>query len=123
MNGTVLQRRKIAGARHLGAAVLALLVLGMPASGSAQARVTGADLEGVVKDESGDVLAGAVVTIVNTDTDCRPHDRDRHGRPVPGARPCPSGTYSIRIDRAGFAALRRDGIVLLLGQSACSISR
>ena len=117
MNGTVLPRRKSAGARHLGAAVFALLALGIPTGGAAQARLTGADLEGVVKDESGDVLSDAAVTIVNRDTAvARTIATDTHGRfRLPAL---PLGRYSITIDRAGFARLRREGLVLVLGESA-----
>ena len=70
---------------------LALVLVLSPCRRSALRRpeLTGADLEGLVRDESGGVLAGAVVTIVNTETDCRPHDRDRRARPVPRARPAP----------------------------------
>ena len=63
-----LQGRKMTGARCSRAAVLVLVLLAMPASALAQARLTGADLDGLVRDESGGVLAGAVVTIVNAET-------------------------------------------------------
>ena len=110
-------RRKIFAPRHASALAVAVLVLGLPALGTAQARVAGADLAGVVADEAGGVLAGCVVTVVNTDTDvARSIETDGEGRFR--ALALPSGTYSIRIDRPGFGPLRRDGIVLLLGQSA-----
>ena len=113
----VLQGRKIFAPRHARALAVAVLVLGVPALGSAQARVAGADLAGLVADESGGVLAGCVVTVVNTDTDvARSIETDGEGRFR--ALALPSGTYSIRIERQGFGPLRRDGIVLLLGQSA-----
>ena len=89
----------------------------MPTDGAAQARLTGADLEGVVKDESGDVLADAAVTIANSDTAvARTIETDGHGRFRAPALPL--GRYSITIDRAGFATLRREGLVLVLGESA-----
>ena len=113
----VLQGRKIFAPRPVSALAVAVLVLGMPALGSAQARVAGADLAGLVTDEAGGVVAGCVVTIVNTETDvARSLETDGEGRFR--ALALPSGTYSIRIDRPGFGPLRRDGIVLLLGQSA-----
>ena len=89
----------------------------MADAGSAQARVTGADLGGLVTDEFGGVIAGAVAAIVNTETDvARTIETDAHGRfRVLALSP---GSYSITVDRRGFASLRRDGIVLLLGQSA-----
>ena len=117
MKGTPLQRRRIVGGRRLGAAVVVLLALGMPIDGAAQSRLTGADLEGIVKDESGDVLADAAVTIANSETAvARTIETDAHGRfRVPAL---PLGRYSITIDRAGFATLRREGLVLVLGESA-----
>ena len=90
-----LQGRKMAGARRPSAAALALVLLAMPASALAQARLTGADLEGLVRDESGGVLAGAVVTIVNAETDvARTIETDADGRFR--ALALPPGTYSIR---------------------------
>jgi hypothetical protein len=113
----MLQGRKIFDRRHVSALALAAFVLGVPALGSAQARVAGADLAGLVADESGSALAGCVVTIVNAETHvARSIETDGEGRFR--ALALPSGTYSIRIDRQGFGPVRRDGIVLLLGQSA-----
>ena len=106
-----LQGRKMAGARRSSAAALVLVLLAMPASALAQARLTGADLEGLVRDESGGVLAGAVVTIVNAETavartiETGPDGRFR-------ALALPPGSYSIRLDRAGFATENGSGIVL-----------
>ena len=113
------QRRTIVIARVVSPVVLAfaLVVFGTPAAGSAQARVTGADLEGHVRDESGGVLADAVVTVVNTETDvARTIETDARGRFR--ALALPPGSYRSRSIDRGFAHLRRDGIVLLLGQSA-----
>ena len=115
-------RSRCKGARWLApvrssAAAIVLVLLAMPASALAQARLTGADLDGLVRDESGGVLAGAVVTIVNAETavartiETGPDGRFR-------ALALPPGSYSIRLDRSGFATENRDGIVLLLGQSA-----
>jgi len=113
----VLQGRKIFDPRHASALALAALVLGTPAHGSAQARLTGADLEGVVNDESGDALPGAAVTIVNTETAvARTTETDTRGRFRLSA--LPPGQFSLTIDRRGFATLRRDGLVLVLGESA-----
>jgi carboxypeptidase family protein/TonB-dependent receptor-like protein len=97
--------------------VLALVLSGLPAAGFAQARVAGADLAGLVTDRDGGVLAGCVVTIVNTETDAaRAVETGDDGRFR--ALALPPGSYSIRVVRQGFGTLRRDGVALLLGQSA-----
>jgi uncharacterized membrane protein len=113
----VLQGRRIAGARRSSAAALVLVLLVMPASALAQARLTGADLDGLVWDESGGVLAGGIVTIVNAETAvARTIQTDPDGRFR--ALALSPGSYSIRLDRSGFAPETRGGIVLLLGQTA-----
>ncbi len=100
------RRRPIVSARVVIAAVLAfvLVVFGMPDAGSAQARVTGADLGGLVTDEFGGVIAGAVATIVNTETDvARTIETDAHGR-FRAYWPCPPApTRSPSIDAASQA--------------------
>jgi hypothetical protein len=97
-------------------AALVALALTISAPASAQARLTGADLDGVVSDESGGILAGASVTVVNAETDvARSIETDAHGRFR--ALALPPGVYRIRIDRQGFASRTEDGIVLSLGQS------
>ena len=74
----------------------------MPDAGSAQARVTGADLEGHVEDESGGVLPGAVVTVVNTETNVvRTIETDARGQFRALALP-PAFTWSRSIDRASL---------------------
>jgi hypothetical protein len=98
------------------AAALVFTLLNTSAPAMAQARLTGADLEGLVRDESGGILAGATVSIVNTETDvARTIETDTHGRFR--ALALPPGEYRIGIDRAGFATRTLDGIVLALGQS------
>ena len=73
----------------------------MPASALAQARLTGADLDGLVRDESGGVLAGAVVTIVNADTAvARTIETDAGGRFR--ALALPPGSYPIRHRSTGL---------------------
>jgi hypothetical protein len=113
----ILQGRKIFGGRVVSAAMLGVVaLLAMPLPSDAQARLTGADLLGRVIDESGGVLPGSVVTVVNVETDvARTIGTDARGQfRAPALAP---GTYRITIDRTGFATQARDGIVLLLGQS------
>ena len=112
-----LQGRRVFDRRHLSAAAMVVLALSWSAPALAQARLTGADLDGLVADESGGVLAGVVVTVTNTETDvARTIETDAHGRFRAPA--LPPGNYRLRFDRQGFASQTQEGIVLQLGQSA-----
>ena len=97
-------------------AVLCALLLMVPSMASGQARVTGADLAGVVTDQSGGVLPGAMVTVTNVATNLtRSVVCDTDGRYiVPALAP---GTYAIAVELSGFATNTRGGIVLALGQA------
>jgi Carboxypeptidase regulatory-like domain/TonB-dependent Receptor Plug Domain len=101
---------------QLATAAAFCIVLTLPVPALAQARSTGADLEGVVRDESGAVLPGALVRVVNSETDvARILETDADGRfRALSLRP---GPYRISIDRSGFASHTHDGIELVLGQS------
>jgi hypothetical protein len=93
------------------------LVVAMPAGAFGQARLTGADLTGVVTDESRGVLPGTSVTVTNTATNAaRTVTTDSEGHYYVAA--LPPGTYRIEVALAGFAPLRRDDVVLQLGQLA-----
>jgi hypothetical protein len=97
--------------------VLAVVfLLALVSNGFAQARLTGADLEGTVRDESGAVLPGATVTAVNVATNLtRTVTTDAHGHFVIPA--LPPGRYRISSELAGFARSTRENVNLLLGQS------
>jgi uncharacterized membrane protein len=113
----VLQGRRIFTRRHLSAAALFCIVTMTSVPVLAQARLTGADLDGIVTDESGGILVSVAVTIVNAETGVsRTVETDTRGRFR--ALALPPGTYQLRLDRPGFGSLAKDGIVLLLGQSA-----
>ena len=89
----------------------------MPATASAQARLTGADVRGTVKDESGAVLPGVSVTATNLETGlARTAVTDGEGGYVVPA--LPPGTYRISAELASFATANREGVVLVLGQLA-----
>jgi 2-polyprenyl-6-methoxyphenol hydroxylase-like FAD-dependent oxidoreductase len=100
----------------LTAALLCLLLL-MPGAARGQARVTGTDLVGRVSDQSGSVIADAIVTVVNAETNvARTLHTDSLGRfQAPALFP---GTYRILVERSGFARYSMDNVVLMLGQSA-----
>jgi hypothetical protein len=96
--------------------VALLLLLGFPAGIQAQARLTGADLEGSVTDESGAAVPGAALAVTNSDTNLtRAATTDARGRYSVAA--LPPGTYRVSASLRGFATQTRAGVVLQLGQS------
>jgi hypothetical protein len=96
--------------------LLALLLLA-PAALLAQARLTGADLSGVVTDPSGAAVPEATLTVTHLETNvARTVRTDAHGRYQAAA--LPPGRYRVAVAAAGFAAARRDELVLVLGQAA-----
>jgi hypothetical protein len=102
--------------RSLRAAVLGLLLLS-PGAAFAQARLTGADLQGVVTDATGGALPGATVTIVNVETGLtRTVVAGADGRYLIPA--LPPGTYRVSAALDGFTGSTREGLVLVLGQLA-----
>ena len=98
------------------AAALSLAVLA-PGAVEAQTRVTGADLEGVVRDETGAVIPGVGITAVNVDTALsRTTATDTTGRyMLPAVAP---GVYTVTAELFGFGGQTRSNVPLLLGQSA-----
>ena len=91
------------------------LLLAVPAMAFGQARLTGADLAGVVKDQSGGVLPGVTVTVTNVSTNlARSVVTAADGRYVVPA--LPPGTYTMKAELSGFATNTRGGVVLALGQ-------
>src|SRR5262245_39390992 len=99
------------------ARLFASLVLLVPATSWAQARLTGADLRGTVSDASGSVLAGATVTVTSLETGVtRTGTTDPQGRYFIAA--LPPGHYRLSAELSGFSPQKRDNVVLRLGQSA-----
>jgi carboxypeptidase family protein len=90
--------------------------LAVPVDLCAQARLTGADLTGLVVDTSGGVLPGATVTVTNTETNVsRSAVTDVSGRWIVPA--LPPGSYTVKFEMPGFATTTRSGVVLALGQA------
>ena len=76
--------------------------------------MTGADLTGILSDQSGGVLPGATVTVINVATNVsRTVLTDGSGQYVVLA--LPPGTYTMQVELAGFATTR-EGVVLALGR-------
>ena len=97
------------------ALVSVTLLLALPATAVAQARLTGADLDGTVIDQTEAVLLGAKIAVTNVETGItRTVLTDSRGYyHVPAL---PPGTYALTVTLAGFATQTHDHIVLLLGQ-------
>jgi hypothetical protein len=93
------------------------LFLLAPSPARAQSHVTGADLEGVVRDETGQLVAGVAITAVNVDTMVpRTTVTDSSGRYLlPAVAP---GVYTVTAELFGFGGQTRENVPLLLGQSA-----
>src|SRR5262245_59076508 len=76
----------------------------------AHAQTTGT-IVGVVRDQTGAVLPGVNVTVINTATqESRPSVSDEAGRYA--APLLPPGSYAVRFELPGFKTIRREGIVL-----------
>ena len=98
------------------ALALVLMLLWLPHTARGQARVTGADITGTVRDESGAVLQGATVTVVSKATNVtRSALSDERGRYLVAA--LAPGTYRISVRLAGFAGETREDLTVMLGQT------
>jgi hypothetical protein len=101
---------------RITALLLLLIPFALPPRALAQARLTGADLQGTIKDESGAPVPSATVTATNVATNvARVVLSDGKGYYFIGA--LPPGTYRITLSPAGFATQTREGLTLLLGQA------
>ncbi len=81
------------------------------------AQTTTATLSGLITDQSGAVLPGVQVTVVNSATGVqRSLTTDAGGRFV--APQLPPGSYDVTASMAGFSRLVRQGITLTVGQDA-----
>jgi hypothetical protein len=109
-------RARTVSGRALGVAGLVLLatVLGPP---PALAQLTTGNIEGAVKDESGDVVRGAQVTVRNVDTGLTrtliTNDQGRFEAPSLAV-----GNYDVEASLAGFGTASRRGIALVVGRTA-----
>src|SRR5687768_2193607 len=100
---------------EFAAFLLCVVLLSVP-SASAQSQVAGGEIEGTVRDESGGVLPGATVTVLNQATGIsRTTQTDETGRfraPL-----LPVGDYEVTATLDGFATARQTGLELTIGQT------
>src|SRR5262245_37381740 len=100
-----------------GFAAAAVAALLGPGWAGAQTRVTGADLEGMVRDETGAVVTGCGITAVNVDTaQVRATATDSNGRFM--LANMPPGVYRVSAELFGFGGQTRENVALQLGHSA-----
>jgi hypothetical protein len=88
-----------------------LLVCLAVQSGLTLAQTVSGRISGTVVDDSGNVVAGATVTLINERTqDARNVTTNESGDFIfPAILP---GTYTVKIEQKGFSALQRQGNVL-----------
>ena len=106
------------------AAALCLIVAGLLSVGlaaSAQSELGTGAINGRVRDPQGDAIEGAGVTVVNSDTGLiRNTVTGSAGQftvPV-----LPSGRYTVRVEKQGFAILEQTSVVVTVGASASLIA-
>ena len=94
--------------------LLVLMVLMTPVSVFAQARLTGADLQGIVTDNTAAVLPGVTVTATNVATNfTRSTTTDSEGKYYLAA--LTAGVYNVEAELSGFQPQSRKDLRLLLG--------
>ena len=79
-----------------------------------EARVSLGSIQGVVTDERGGPLAGAMVSALGAATLMA--TTDARGRFV--IEPLPAGEYQLRVHLAGFVTSRRDGVRVMAATAA-----
>ena len=98
----------------VGLATIMLLLLVGTEKGLAQ--TTTATLSGVVTDESGAVLSGAHVVVMNSETGVqRSVSTNEKGYFL--VSELPPGSYQVTVSQTGFETLVRKGITLAVGQT------
>jgi hypothetical protein len=96
--------------------LLALVLVALPASLHAQAQASTGVIRGTVLDSSGRVVAGAVVTLKNRETNAE-RSLTTNQRGVYVATLLRVGTYDVSARALGFREARRSGVTLRLGEA------
>jgi hypothetical protein len=92
-------------------------LLSLPVGASAQSQAINGNIEGVVRDSSGGVLPGVVVTVTNVETGVA-RDVVTGDRGLYRALLLPLGTYRVRAELQGFRSVERTNVSLSAGQTA-----
>jgi hypothetical protein len=90
---------------HRYAILLGGIVCAMTLTTNAYSQGVTASITGTVTDASGAIVAGATVTVRETETNAT--------RVVTSSS---AGTYSVKVDKAGFRLFQRSDIVLVIDQ-------
>jgi outer membrane receptor protein involved in Fe transport len=99
-----------------GAACALVLGVALPRPAQAQSQVAGGAIQGTVTDESGGVLPGVSVTLLNEATGLR-RATTTDGEGVFRAPLLPLGSYALTASLQGFATLERKGLTLSIGET------
>src|SRR5262245_56321992 len=93
-----------------------IILLASAGAALAQSESGGAQLTGIVRDASGQVVPGVAITVKHADTGLtRTAVTDERGGFVFPALPI--GAYSVDAALQGFATAKHDGVVLTVGQN------
>ena len=107
----------VAAAAILGLTASSVSAQGLPKPVRQQASLLLGSIQGVVVDDRGGPLAGAMVSALGVTSGMA--TTDTRGRFV--IQPLPSGQYVLRVNHAGFVSTRREGV--RVGVSASDIDR
>jgi hypothetical protein len=113
------QASRLSGVRFNFRTILALcgaLLLMLGASSVVQAQVTTADVRGTILDEQGAAVAGADVSITNTQTGLSRNTKSGSDGAYSFTE-LPLGTYNIHVTHAGFKAETQTGVALHVNDS------
>jgi hypothetical protein len=94
--------------RYMSGIIYMLMVMAL------HAQPTKVELSGIVRDPAGLPIEGAAIRLMNTSTDAE-QSTATGGDGRYHFLALPPGTYTITVSRTGFAALRRDGVALRVG--------
>src|SRR5947209_1425132 len=107
-------------AATLACTLAILLVIGVTASGQSQLG-TGA-INGTVKDPRGDVVPGAAITVMNTETGLT-RDTVSGSAGQFSVLVLPPGDYTVRVEKEGFNKLEQAHVVVTVGASTSVIAK
>lgn len=102
--------------KSLGVFVLLFVLAAATGFAHAQTQITTGTIQGTVTDPSGAVVPGAAVEVKNLDTNqTRGLTTDSDGRFV--ALLLPSGRYTVKVSKQGFATIIQENVNLTVGQA------